>query len=274
VPEEGGSKKTGAKEVRSEGSTIDLGSRYLRCRVDDRVMTVVIDRVHKRNALTQDMYRGVKRAAVLADGDPELDVLVLTGSEDVFAVGGDMSGEAEDPASLAHEFDHTDHFPFRHLERCRKVVVCAVNGLCIAGGLDMLLCSDVAIASDRARFRAPELLRGAPDPVLASRLAAHVGVGTAKYLYFSAATVDAAEAQAIGLVGKVVPHERFESEVRELVRAIQLTGPKAREIVKKEMGRALHPIDFDMFKRMILTPEMIEGMKAFLEKRDPDWPRE
>jgi enoyl-CoA hydratase len=258
----------------SGGSVIDLGSGHLACTVQNRVMTVRIDRASKRNAMTQDMYRGVKRAAILADGDPELDILCLTGTDDVFAVGGDMSGEAEDPMGLAAEFDPTDHFPFRHLERCRKVVVAAVNGLCYAGGLDLMMASDVTIASDRARFRAPELLRGAPDPMISGRLPAYVGLAVAKYLYFTAEVFDAERALAMGLVGKIVPHERFEEEVDATVRAIQKTGPNAREMVKRDMNRFLPAIDIDMFKRMILSPEMVEGMKAFLEKRDPEWPRD
>jgi enoyl-CoA hydratase len=252
---------------------VDLGSRYLSCSVRDRVMTVRIDRVTKRNAMTQDMYRGVKRAAILADGDPELDILCLTGTDDVFAVGGDMSGEAEDPMGLASELDPTDHFPFRHLERCRKIVVSAVNGLCYAGGLDLVMASDVTIASDRARFRAPELLRGAPDPMMSGRLPAYVGLGVAKYLYYTAEVFDAERALALGLVGKVVPHENFDAETLDALRAIQKTGPKARELVKWDMNRFLPTVDIDMFKRTIMSPEMIEGMKAFLEKRDPEWPR-
>jgi len=109
--------------------------------------------------------------------------------------------------------------------------------------------------------------------VMSSRLPAHVGMGVAKYLYFTAEVFDAQQALAMGLLGKVVAHERFEEELQTVFRAIQLTGPKAREIVKKDMSRALPTVDPDMFKRMIMSEEMIEGMKAFLEKRDPDWPR-
>lgn len=257
-----------------ERRKIELGSRYLACEVVNRVMTVRIDRVAKRNAMTQDMYRGVKRAAILADGDPELDILCLTGTDDVFAVGGDMSGEAEDPNGLATELDPTDHFPFRHLERCRKVVISAVNGLCYAGGLDMMLASDLSIASDRARFRAPELLRGAPDPMLSGRLPAYIGLGRAKYFYFTAEVFDAAQALAMGLVGKVVPHAQFDEALAETLEAVARTGPRGREMVKRDMKRFLPDIDLDMFKRTILSPEMIEGMKAFLEKREPEWPRD
>ncbi len=255
-------------------TAIDLGTKYLRARVEERVLHVRIDRVAKRNSITQDMYRGLKRAAILADGDRELDALCLTGSGDVFAVGGDMSGESEDPEGLARELDPTDHFPFRHFERCRKVVVSVVNGLCHAGGLNLVLYSDVALASDRASFRAPELLRGAPDPWIAARLPAFVGTGAARYLLFTGATLDAHAAARLGLVGAVAPHADLGRCAADLLAGIRRTAPAARALVKQEITRGLPVPDAGLFKRSLLSPEMVEGMKAFLEKRAPEWPRD
>jgi enoyl-CoA hydratase/carnithine racemase len=254
-------------------SRVDLGTRHLDARKEHGVLHIRIDRPEKRNAFTQDMYRGLKRAAILADGEPELDAICLTGVGEWFAVGGDMSGEAEDPEGLAQELDPTDHFPFRHFERCRKIIVSAINGLCYAGGLDLALYADVSIASDRARFRIPELFRGAPDPYIAARLAHAVGVPRAKYLYFTGAVIDAEEAAAMGLVGKVVPHDELDTAVRWVLDQIRLTGPEARAMVKDDLNRQLPPPDVNIFRRAILSPEMVEGMKAFLEKRRPDWPR-
>ena len=99
---------------------MDLGSPHLVATIVDRVLHVRIDRVERRNAMTQAMYRGVKRAAIRADGDPDIDVMCLTGTGPVFASGGDMGG-GNDPVdpTLAVEHDPTDNFPFRHLERCR-----------------------------------------------------------------------------------------------------------------------------------------------------------
>lgn len=253
---------------------VDLGSKYLAAHVAERVLHVRLDRVHKRNATTQDMYRGLKRAAILADGDPELDAICLTGTGEWFGVGGDMSGEAEDPEGLAQELDPTDHFPFRHFERCRKLIVSAVNGACMAGGLDLVLYADVSVASDRARFRIPELLRGAPDPFVAARLADTVGLARAKYLIFTASEIDAHEAEAMGLVGKVVPHDQLESHVAWVLEQVRLTGPQARAMLKDDINGRLAPPDYSLFRRAILSPEMVEGMKAFLEKRRPDWPRD
>jgi len=252
---------------------VELGTELLKARVEDRVLHVRIDRARKRNALTQEMYRGLKRAAILADAAAELDALCITGSEDVFAVGGDMSGHSEDPEGLAHELDPTDQCPFRHLERCRKIVVAAVNGLAHAGGIDLMLHSDVSIASDRARFRIPELLRGAPDPWIASRLPLFVGLARAKYLLFTAEPFDAHEAAAMGLVGRVVPHEELDEAVEHTLDCIRRTGPETRARMKEDMNRRLPVADVNLFRRLLLGPEMIEGMGAFLEKREPRWPR-
>lgn len=254
-------------------SAIDLGSPLLDAHTADRVLHVRLNHPAKRNAITQDMYRGLKRAAILADGDPELDALCITGTGDTFAVGGDMSGQTTAGDSLAVELDPTDHFPLRHLEQCRKVVVAAVNGLCYAGGLNLLLFSDVSLASDRARFRAPELLRGVPDPWIAARLAEYVGLAKAKYLLFTGAVLDAGEAGALGLVGKVVPHDDFDRELAWTLEQIRLTGPLARAQVKDDMNRRLAPPNVSMFRRAIMSPEMAEGFQAFFEKRPPRWPR-
>jgi enoyl-CoA hydratase/carnithine racemase len=252
---------------------LDLGSPYLDAQVRDRVLHLRIDRAAKRNAFTQDMYRGLKRAAILADGDAEIDALCIRGTGDVFAVGGDMSGENTDPDGLAQELDHTEHFPFRHLEQCRKVVVTAVNGICHAGGIDLVLFSDLSIASERARFRVPELLRGVPDPWVAARLDARVGFARAKYLLFTAAEFDARQAARMGLVNAVVAREQLEAAIEELLEQVRRTAPAARAAVKDDMNRRLPPPDVNLFRRAMLSPEMMEGLQAFLEKRAPRWPR-
>jgi enoyl-CoA hydratase/carnithine racemase len=229
-----------------------LGSRFLVAEVKDRVL---------------------KRAAIWADLEPELDAVCLTGTDQWFGAGGDMAGNAEDLEALNTEWDPTDHFPFRHIERCNKLWVAKVNGLCIAGGMDLVLHCDVAIASDRARFRVPELLRGIPDPFMSGRLAQVVGLARARYLFFTAEEIDAQEALVMGLVGKVVPHDHLDAETDRVLAAIAKTGPIARSAIKRDLNRHLRPHDTDLMRRSIGTPEMVEGMRAFIEKREVNWPR-
>jgi enoyl-CoA hydratase len=254
---------------------VDLGSPHLVAEIVDRVLRVRINRVERRNAMTQDMYRGVKRAAIRADGDRDIDLMCLTGTGPVFASGGDMGGGRDpiDP-TLAVEHDPTDNFPFRHLERCRKPVFAAINGICHAGGLNLALYSDFSIASDRATFRAPELLRGAPDPYIAARLGDYVGVGNARWLLFTASVIDAHEARAMGLIGRVVPHDDLDDAVDETTSQLRKLAPKTTAAIKDDLNRPLRQPDVRIFSRSIMSPEMREGMSAFVEKRDAVWPRD
>lgn len=252
---------------------IDLDSKYLEGTIQHGVLRVVINRPERRNACTIEMYHGIKRAAVLADKDPAIDALLITGVGDVFCVGGEMGGQHEGGGTIDRETDGLDLLPFGQIESVGKIVVTAVNGLCHGGGLNMVLCSDIALASDRATFRAPELLRGVADPFLPARLPARVGVAVAKYLLFTAATIDAADAERVGLVAKVLPHEELPAQVERVLEQIRLTGPAARAAVKQAVNRHLPPFDIPMFARSLRSPEVAEGFQAFVEKRPPKWPR-
>jgi enoyl-CoA hydratase/carnithine racemase len=251
--------------------TIALGSKYLRGTLRDGVLEVVLDRPERKNACTIEMYHGIKKAAVLAEADPSIDVLLLTGTGDVFCPGGEMSGRHEDDARLDRETDRFDLIPFVQLERCPKTVICAVNGMCQGGGLNMVLMSDIAIASDRARFRVPELLRGVADCFLSGRLASRIGVARAKHLLFTAQYFTAAEAAAMGLIARAVPHAELEAVVVETIRQVRQTAPGARAAVKRDINRNLPRIDLEMFAESLRSAEVAEGFRAFTEKREPSW---
>ena len=122
----------------------------------------------------------------------------------------------------------------------------------------------------------PELLRGIPDPWMLARLPGYVGVGTARRLIYTAARFDAAGAAAMGLVGRVVPHEELEAAVAAEAAAVMACAPGAMAIAKAAMVDDLPEPDVAMFSKAVfsksaMSPEMAEGMAAFLEKRDPDW---
>lgn len=251
-------------------TTVDLGSPGLRAEEIDGVLTVTIDRPDKRNAFAQDMYRGIKRAAIHADRTASIQVVVLTGVGEWFGAGGDLS-RTETMPDLAVEWDGTEHFPFRHIERCRKIWVAKINGACHAGGLGIALHCDVTIASDRATFRVPELLRGLPDPYIGERLVASVGLARARYLVFSARKFDAHEAERWGVIGTVVAHERLDDEVRDTVATIMSMGPTARTVMKREINGRLGVGDPSVFSR-VPSSEIMEGMAAFVERRSPEWP--
>lgn len=251
-------------------TTVDLGSPGLRAEESGGVLTVTIDRPEKRNAFAQDMYRGIKRAAIHADRTASVQAVVLTGVGEWFGAGGDLS-RTETVPDLEVEWDGTEHFPFRHIERCRKIWVAKINGACHAGGLGIALHCDLTIASDRATFRVPELLRGLPDPYIGERLVASVGLARARYLVFSARRFDAHEAERWGVIGTVVPHDRPDEEVDAVVATILSMGPTARTVMKREINGRLSVGDPSLFSR-VPSSEMMEGMAAFVERRAPRWP--
>src|ERR1700678_3966707 len=139
------------------------------------------------------MYFGIKRAVGIVNGDPDLAALIITGTGDVFAPGGDLGGRAPDPRDAPNpEVGAGESLPFTAIRESGKPVIAAVNGICQGGGLLIAMMADIAVVSDRATFRVPELLRGIPDATYAAVLPAHVGVAVARDLLLSARRFDAA----------------------------------------------------------------------------------
>ena len=156
----------------------------------------------------------------------------------------------------------------------REAVVAAVNGVCHAGGLDLVLFSDIAIASEDARFRAPELLRGARDPWIAAPLAEYVGIGIAKYLLYTAPRSTRARHWQWGSSAASSRGEGFAQSADDVCQQIRRTASGARAMLKEVMSRSLPVPEVQMFHRAINSPELAEGLSAFLEKRAPRWRRE
>jgi enoyl-CoA hydratase/carnithine racemase len=230
-----------------------------------------IDRSEARNALTPAMYFGIKRAVRIVNQDPDLAALIITGTGDVFAPGGDLGGRSEPGDEPTPDIGH-DILPFLTIRDSRAPVVAAVNGICQAGGLLIAMLSDIAVVSDRATFRVPELLRGIPDATYAAVLPAHVGIAVARDLLLSARRFDAAEALRLGLISRVVPHDQLREAALSAAWEILQTPPMARMQVKRMLNERYGLIDYQtMFWALDESPEPREGMNAFMEKRPPNW---
>ncbi len=249
----------------------DLGTSGLRLERKGPIAWCVIDRPAARNAFTPAMYYGLKRAVHLVNADRDLAALIITGTGDVFAPGGDLGGRAEDgdvpPPDIGHEI-----LPFLTIRDSNAPVIAAVNGICQAGGLLVAMMADIAVASDRATFRVPELLRGIPDATFAAALPAHVGVAVARDLLLSGRLFDAAEAHRIGLISRVVAHDQLASAATEAAHQVLRSAPTARARVKRMLNERYGFIDYQtMFSALAHSNEPREGMAAFMEKRPPNW---
>ena len=253
---------------------VDLGTRHLHLSHEDHLAWCTIDRPERRNALTIAMYFGIRKAVHYVNTRPEPTALILTGSGDVFAPGGEMAGhqgdgnpaEAETLGQIGNEW-----LPFEAVRNSRAPVVSAINGLCQGGGLLIAMLSDVSLASDRARFRAPELLRGIADMGYAAYLPAHVGLARARDLLLTARELDADEAVAMGLVSRRVPHDGLREAAVRAAEAVLRTAPDARLHVKRALNAGYGKVDLMTFNASLDGPESAEGMTSFKEKRTPTW---
>ena len=241
--------------------------RELMYEVDARVARIVLDRPKKLNAVTQLLYEELRHAFMRADTDPAVDVVILTGAGRAFCSGGDLT-EVNEMHQEGRELDLAlvgvnSSATFRQMEAMEKPIVALVNGLAHAAGLILVLQSDIAIASEKARFRLPEALRGMAEPYAAAHLGAHIGFGRAKYMILTCAEIDAARAEAWGLVSRVVPHEELEAAGKEVVAQILETQPTARRWNKALMNRTLPPFDGQALRATIQSAETMDGTQSF-----------
>jgi enoyl-CoA hydratase/carnithine racemase len=231
----------------------------------------VIDRPHRRNALTAPMYFGVRVAVDRTDNDDSLAGLMITGTADVFAPGGDLGADSEDeganlPAALGMEIT-----PFDSLRQARKPVVSAVNGLCQGGGLMIAMLSDVAVVSDRATFRAPELFRGIADTHYAQILSRQIGPARARDMLMSGRVVTAEEAVDWGMVSRLVPHDELIDAATEVLESCCRAAPAARLDLKRTFDQYYGLYDRIGMAASLRGPEAIEGFVSFKARRSPDW---
>lgn len=196
----------------------------LRTELAGRVLVVTFDRADKKNALTVAMRLALEEICTRVDADSEIDLLMLTATDPVFSAGIDIREVGAQGTSMRP----TD--PGRALRSVRKPVLAAINGACVSGALEIALSCDFIVASERARFADTHARLGAlPRWGLSALLPRAVGLSKAKEMTLTGNFVDAAEALRIGLVNRVVPHERLHDETLSL--AADIVSSDARAVV-------------------------------------------
>jgi enoyl-CoA hydratase len=250
-----------------------LGTQYLKFERQGPFGIVTLDRPEARNAMTPAMYFGIRYAVGLVESDDTLAGLLITGTGDVFAPGGDLGGGDGSDNWLtgfgsALSMDIT---PFETLRQSAKPVVSAVNGLCQGGGLQIAMCSDMAVVSDRATFRVPELYRGIADTYYSQMLARMIGPVRTRDLMFTGRTLSAEEAVDWGMVARLVPHDELADAAREVLALCCRTAPRARSVVKSSLDNYMGLFDRIGMKASYSGDEAREGFISFKERRSPAW---
>jgi enoyl-CoA hydratase len=248
-----------------------LGTPFLRFERRGPLAVVTIDRPEARNALTPAMYFGIRYAVDHVNRDDGLAGLLLTGTGDVFAPGGDMGGDNREGWSDVLNLLSMDITPFETVRCSPKPVVCAVNGLAQGGGMMIAMLSDVSVAATSATFRAPELLRGIADTNYAQILPRQVGPARARDLLLTGRTLSAEEALDWGIVARTAPDGELMDAAVEALEACCRTAPGARDEAKRIMDRFYGHYDRAAMEASLTGPEMAEGYQAFKERRSPAW---
>jgi enoyl-CoA hydratase len=246
-------------------------------RRDGLVLRLHIDREAKRNALSSQVLRGLLEA-LRAPGDARV-VLVTSAGERVFCAGADLVQMAPDATGLeVHEARGLLREVVLAMRACPVPVVASVQGLCLAGGVGLVLGCDVVIAADTAAFGLPEVDLGLWPFMVSALLGRHTSPKRAMELMLSARRVPAAEALDMGLLSRVVPAAELPAETDALVTALAAKPPVAVRLGKAAfaavMESTLAPALEAMQAQLSLlntTEDAAEGVRAFLAKREPRW---
>lgn len=242
--------------------------------------TICFQQPERMNPLDWSTIKELRQAVALADGDADVRVVVVTGSGRAFSAGGDLEGyltlyrdEAVFRCFLEDFFQLADA-----IERSPRIYVAAVNGFCVAGGLELMLACDLAIAAREAKIGDGHLKFGQlPGAGGSQRLPRAIGVPRAKHLLLTGRLIDGAEAERIGLVAEAVPAAELEAHVDTLVESLLAHGRAGVEGMKRLVNRGMAGtlaeglrMEIDHVHRYATThPDATEGLLAFRDKRRP-----
>lgn len=242
-----------------------------------RVGLITLNRPQALNALNQTLLSELAQALTAFDAEKGVGAIVLTGSERAFAAGADIREMAEASETEMRQKGFVDLFD--SLRRIKKPLVAAVSGFALGGGCELALACDIIFASETARFGLPEVTIGViPGAGGTQRLTHIVGKYLAMEMILNNRHLSAAEAAQFGLVNRVLPVERLLEESIALAESLAARAPLAVRSAKQAINQAFEGSlseglteERDLFYRLFATEDQKEGMRAFLEKRKPEW---
>jgi enoyl-CoA hydratase/carnithine racemase len=246
---------------------------------DGKVVTITIDRPQAMNAMDRETSRELAEAFQDFDRDEQRLVAILTGAGDrAFSAGADlkkMYGRAED-GNIREIWDHECQWRLGQRLQVWKPVIAAINGYCLAGGLELAMGCDIRIASDTASFGCPEVRWGILHGYGALRLPKTVPLSAAMELLLTGERISAQDAYRLGIVSRVVAPAELMPTARQLAEKICANGPLAVRITKELAWRGLETSTEEALRLYAALGALVrasedarEGPRAFAEKRQP-----
>ena len=242
-----------------------------------RVGVIRLNRPAQLNALNMALKTELGQAIDAFEADDRIGCLLITGNEKAFAAGADIKEMADKTFIEAFLGNFTGSWD--RTSRARKPIVAAVAGFALGGGCELAMQCDVVIAADNAKFGQPEIKLGViPGIGGTQRLTRAVGKAKAMELILTGRMMDAAEAERSGLVARVVPTAELMAEAMKVADIIATMSLPSVLAAKEAVNRAFESslaegITFErrIFHSLFATVDQKEGMKAFIEKRKPEW---
>ena len=258
-----------------------MGHEYIDYQKDgDRVGIITINRPKALNALNWDTIRDLGNFIENDLPKEELRALIITGAGDkAFVAGADIAQMSEMNATEFNEYVDYAHKIFDLIQNNPCPSIAAVNGYALGGGCELALACDIRIASDKAKMGFPEVKLGIfPAWGGSQRITRMMGIGKAKELIFTGEMFSAEDALRFGLVERVVPHEVIMKEATELAQSIAQRAPLAVSTAKTAINKGSEmeikgalKLEKELISSIFESDDRTEGMKAFLEKRDPEF---
>jgi enoyl-CoA hydratase/carnithine racemase len=245
--------------------------------VDGNVALCRLNRPEARNALSPELMAELGGELERLDREPDVRCIVIAGSDEVFAAGADIGALAE------REFHEAIFHPaaafWRRVAECRTPLVAAVSGFALGGGCELALLCDVIVASETAEFGQPEITLGIiPGGGGTQRLARVIGKQRAMELVLTGRRFDAREAERLGIVNEVSGKREWLDRALEVAETIAKRPPIAVRLAKQAVLAADETAlaaglenERRLYELAMATEDRVEGMRAFLEKRRPDF---
>ena len=242
-----------------------------------RVGLVTLNRPEAMNALNHTLTRELMDALEAFDNDDAIGAMVITGNQKAFAAGADIKEMAD--KTVQQMYDNDPIAQFGRIRTIRKPVIAAVSGWALGGGCEIALSCDMVIASETAKFGQPEITIGViPGAGGTQRLPRAVGKAIAMEMVLNNRTLSAADALQFGLINRIVPVEAYLDEALKLAEEVASRAPVAIRSAKKIVNQAYERFLGDAlteekkdFYNLFTTEDQKEGMRAFAEKRKPQW---
>jgi len=255
-----------------------MNYEILKLEIQNGIATVTINRPQAMNALNSRFFAEMNELLTELENRKDIKVMILTGEGKAFAAGADIAEMADMNSEQGTKFSKIGQNVYNKMGTVSFPIIGAINGFSLGGGCELAMGCDVRIASNLAKFGQPEVNLGLiPGYAGTQRLPRYIGLSNALYLLLTADMINAEEAFRLGLVQKVVEPDQLMTEAIAIANKIASKGPKAVKLIKKvtregmltdfNSGSDLESKEFGS----LFGNEGAEGMKAFLEKRKPNW---